>query len=1268
MTTPQSKACLKDMVANRDTRMRSGLVNLRGLLLASMLVIMPSVCLPQLTNSMALAAQEQGEDEFTRHISSNLLAADSAQTPEEAQKAYELALDAFRRLQNLADDGSTKAAAEIESFASQSITRDTLTSGLISALIKRYGALSANDDLALDVYVKILELTKSVEDIALKISAMVNLAHQVASVDPAIAKKGLLDAVELLEHLRDKEVKNAALNSIAQTANQIDQSITSPLVTRAIAGIWPARQRGYARYDQALTLLAETKIGKKAVAEADTDDITKASADAIKKGDLETALTLALAIGPSSSSARMKAVEKVLEEALSANRKDLLPVFATSLADRSDQEDLIKRIAMEHVKSDRLLEALKITADMKPGPALSEINFILASAFEKAGLSKIGADTYARGLEIVDTLAGDEKQGALITAIDGANDLKRHEDALRLLSSLTALREASNVLGNLGKAIADTGDVTNAEKVLSLTNDRNDKDKILSGIGRTKVRAGDVQGGLQIIAEITDDSDKGRVQSEIARVWAREGAIAKATDLADTIQDDDYRVEAYLRVAAQIKNKASSSDFAGLINRAVDTAAEMSKVKDRDNAYLDIVETLVKADDFKLARSLVDRIENQKTRTKAVAIISEKKAAAGELNEALDYLNSFADLTNNESVRADTLVAGAAHDKLLKQIVFSIQELKDPMVRVRASRKVAEARLLALDSYDLRMGKMSTVDYAPDGEQAAITTAAATSPATPLPSPIFSDGHMTLSLLPADDRSGAKRYGYPDLSQASVEKIREMIPAPRKGSVAVTLANLMPYQSKFLEDLDEGKTAVGYAAAAQKLVYPRVIVVEHGVYTLGQIAEELSIYSGFDLLHVEQDTITLRAPIFVNPDATLTLSGQEAKTYKLSATAGAFITVAGDLFIHDTVVTSWDEETNSPRHSDKKKRKIFRPFITGWSNSNIYIGGTVLDSLGYAASKSFGLSFSAGPKAAVRNLGKVSPPSGIIADNYFHNFEYGFYSYEAKDVAIVGNEYRDNVLYAIDPHDRSKRLLIGLNTTYDTQAKHGIIISREVDYSWIVGNVTYHNTGSGLMIDRNSVSNFIYGNTSFENDQDGLTFFESSCNLSAANHLFDNKRSGVKIRNSWEIGVYDNRIEGNVQAGIEGYLSELENSAGSKYRDFELDPYVPLTTFAALGNTISGNRDGITLRDVSGASLAGNKFIGQSGRLLSGDARAFEGHVLRYSADNTVAISSAACRPSNPINHTCRFRLESVFDADGQNAFFGAPGTKTCLGISSSNS
>ena len=156
----------------------------------------------------------------------------------------------------------------------------------------------------------------------------------------------------------------------------------------------------------------------------------------------------------------------------------------------------------------------------------------------------------------------------------------------------------------------------------------------------------------------------------------------------------------------------------------------------------------------------------------------------------------------------------------------------------------------------------------------------------------------------------------------------------------------------------------------------------------------------------------------------------------------------------------------------------------------------------------------------------------------------------------------------VDPHDRSRWLTIAYNTAYGTVRKHGIIISREVNYSTIFGNLSFDNQGSGLMIDRLSSGGMVYANTAFHNNQDGMTIFESSCKLVASNRFMENNRAGLKVRNSTDVGVFYNVIKDNRLAGVEGYISDLSTSKAQISRDFDLDPYSNIVALSMVGNWI----------------------------------------------------------------------------------------------------
>src|SRR3546814_9856871 len=121
----------------------------------------------------------------------------------------------------------------------------------------------------------------------------------------------------------------------------------------------------------------------------------------------------------------------------------------------------------------------------------------------------------------------------------------------------------------------------------------------------------------------------------------------------------------------------------------------------------------------------------------------------------------------------------------------------------------------------------------------------------------------------------------------------------------------------------------------------------------------------------------------------------------------------------------------------------------------------------------------------------------------------------------------NNMIYGIDPHDYSRKLIIAFNSAYGAQKKHGIIGSRGVDDSYFIGNLAFGNHGTGMMLDRFSGANWVYANRVWGNRQDGIAIFESPCNIVASNKISNNGGDGIKISNRWEIGKFGNNISGS---------------------------------------------------------------------------------------------------------------------------------------------
>ena len=399
----------------------------------------------------------------------------------------------------------------------------------------------------------------------------------------------------------------------------------------------------------------------------------------------------------------------------------------------------------------------------------------------------------------------------------------------------------------------------------------------------------------------------------------------------------------------------------------------------------------------------------------------------------------------------------------------------------------------------------------------------------------------------------------PDISHITVEAVEAKVPRVRKGAVLHARITLFPEFRKFMEG-----DAPRRLRLFQRRVNPRALVVSAGHYDWRTLYNEVKSYDpDGDIIRKEGTVYTLRRPLLVLDGASLTISGKDVSELRLSKQANSYLVNAGDLFIVRTRVVAWDEEKNAPDKFVDKHH--FRPFITTWDGSHLYLAGSEFVSLGYLKGKSYGISFSACTPCAKVTPGKPAS-TGIVVGNRFTDLFYGFYSYETEDVAIVGNVYDDNIIYGIDPHDRSRRLIIAKNETYGTLKKHGIIVSREVNDSWIFGNYSHHNKGSGIMIDRTSVNNVIADNVVEYNDQDGLTFFESENNTTWGNILRHNKKNGVRIRNSWDIKLYNDEINNNGGTSVEVYTADL---SGQKTRDFELDPYTQKADVVVNGAKIS---------------------------------------------------------------------------------------------------
>ncbi|KPA93337.1 parallel beta-helix repeat (two copies) [Pseudomonas asplenii] len=398
----------------------------------------------------------------------------------------------------------------------------------------------------------------------------------------------------------------------------------------------------------------------------------------------------------------------------------------------------------------------------------------------------------------------------------------------------------------------------------------------------------------------------------------------------------------------------------------------------------------------------------------------------------------------------------------------------------------------------------------------------------------------------------------PDLGGYTAEAVAAKIVRGQPGKISVR--RMM--QEDALKDFIGGDNKMAEWVVRQHGI-PQAIFIDDGYLNLKDLVKKLPAKY---ISETSPGVFLARIPIVVGRKGILEIDGQ-TQELRLSQEGGAFLVNDGQLFVRDTKVTGWREADNGP--ATFRSPKEFRPFLLAWGGTETYIVNSTMASFGYSNSKSYGVSIS----QYTPNMAKVlkrPEPTGWIIGSQFSDMWYGFYCYETRDFVLKGNTYRDNIVYGIDPHDRSHRLIIADNTVYGTKKKHGIIISREVNDSFIFNNRSYDNHLSGLVIDRNSVNNLIAYNEIYKNHTDGITLYESADNLIYANRLIGNKRHGIRIRNSVNVRLYENLSMANGLTGIYGHIKDLSDTD----RDIKLDPFDAEVSLIVVGGELAGNGSG----------------------------------------------------------------------------------------------
>jgi parallel beta-helix repeat protein len=304
----------------------------------------------------------------------------------------------------------------------------------------------------------------------------------------------------------------------------------------------------------------------------------------------------------------------------------------------------------------------------------------------------------------------------------------------------------------------------------------------------------------------------------------------------------------------------------------------------------------------------------------------------------------------------------------------------------------------------------------------------------------------------------------------------------------------------------------------------------------------------------------LSANLRVEPGALLRVAAPEVRWLKLRSDDGGFVSIkalGGQIEFTSTCISSWD----ATRQQYDQNLQNGRSFVLARDGARMDVRASDIRYLGYDGPESYGLAW------------RLKGTSGQLIDSAVSYNFYGVYSYEVDDLVLRGNQVHHNIMYGLDPHTRSMRLVIENNVAHDN-GKHGIILAEECSNAVVRNNVAYNNLHHGIVIYQRSNDNLVEGNTAFGNGGQGINVNDSANTIVRGNSVYDNLDAGIGIgQKASATQLLGNLVQANRRDGVTLY----SDAAGSLLRE----------------NTISDNtRYGIHVKSAGELRVEGNEVAG----------------------------------------------------------------------------
>ncbi|HET6640758.1 MAG TPA: right-handed parallel beta-helix repeat-containing protein, partial [Nitrososphaeraceae archaeon] len=329
----------------------------------------------------------------------------------------------------------------------------------------------------------------------------------------------------------------------------------------------------------------------------------------------------------------------------------------------------------------------------------------------------------------------------------------------------------------------------------------------------------------------------------------------------------------------------------------------------------------------------------------------------------------------------------------------------------------------------------------------------------------------------------------------------------------------------------------------------------------------------------------LNANISVLDGATLTISANDTKWLKINSTlrTDAYSIIShGNLIINDTKISSWNLTSNQEaalRNFNTPRSYIASP---SGASGQMNITNSNLTNLGFNGGQgAWGVSYYSGDGSIIQN------------NNLSLNFRPLYFGKNASNILVSGNTINDNRQNGITIY-KSSNINISGNEIRNNGLR-GITCLFQCNTIAAKNNVIHNNARDGIRFDMNTINSLLQYNQIYDNKQSGITIRNSSFNSITSNTL-NNNRVGIALaQNSFENSLNNNTVRNSSLYGIYLQSNSSSNKVEKNVLQSSQNGGIALNdgkynTFSK--NMITNNSDfGIRFRNASGNIIVDNTVL-----------------------------------------------------------------------------